>query len=527
MFAGGVHGYVEIAMMKLASRCMLLFVLSLCCFSTSRLAAETKAQLQAAQELIDKGEFREAEKLLKPSVYIDEPTIAKGAIILEILERTRGDFPHNEAEIIKQLKESIPDVKETEIEKWRDAGVLQSKLIDGEHRYFRNAAANLFRLSKEARERREKTPEEEKRFDLNGLIGELNAIAKTADTPAIYPVKHHVTYTLTLKEGNPRLKPGATVCAWLPFPQRYRIQQTDVKLIKPEIEVPDELGGPMREGAQPVTVDSVEQFVELSPPSAPQRTIYFEQVVDDKGTPPKFAAEYEFTTCAYVPTLKPEMVKPYDEESDLYVEFTDERLPHVAFTPEAKRLVKKIVGDETNSLKKAQLIFNWVSENLPWVSEMEYSTIPSLSRKGIAARCGDCGVQNTTFITLCRIAGIPARWQSGFGTKPGEEGMHDWAEIYVEPWGWLPADASYGTRKSDDPAVRDFFCGHMDPYRFIVNLDYGRELQPPKTSFRSEPIDFQRGEVEIDGHNLYFDEWEWDLDVKSTPPKNEKAEDKE
>lgn len=489
--------------MKLASRFVWLLLLLLGAPLPWCAGTETKAQLQAARELIAKGEFREAKKLLTPVVDSSAPTTTKGAIILEILDRTRADFPHDEAEITKQVRESIPDVKETEIESWREAGVLQSKLIDGEHRYFRNAAANLFRLSKEARERRPETPPAEKKFALDALIADLNKLAKTADTPAIYPVKHRVTYTLTLKEGNPRLKPGATVRAWLPFPQEYRIQQTDVKLLKSE------------------PTDAV-----VAPPKTPQRTIYFEQVVDDKGTPPKFVAEYEFTAHAYVPTLDLELVKPYDEESDEYIEFTSQRAPHIVFIPEVKKLVKEIVGDETNPLKKAQLIFAWVSENLPWVSEMEYSTIPSLSKKGLAARCGDCGVQNTTFITLCRAAGVPARWQSGFGTKPGQENMHDWAEIYVEPWGWLPADASYGTRKSDDPAVRDFFCGHMDPYRFIVNLDYGRELHPPKTSFRSEPIDFQRGEVEIDGHNLYFDDWEWDLKVESTPlNESEKADD--
>ena len=42
----------------------------------------------------------------------------------------------------------------------------------------------------------------------------------------------------------------------------------------------------------------------------------------------------------------------------------------------------------------------------------------------------------------------------------------------------------------------------------IVNLDWGHELFPPKRSLRSEPADFQRGEVEIDGVNLYYDAWE-------------------
>ena len=49
----------------------------------------------------------------------------------------------------------------------------------------------------------------------------------------------------------------------------------------------------------------------------------------------------------------------------------------------------------------------------------------------------------------------------------------------------------------------------------IVNLDYARALDPAKTGFRSEPTDFQRGEIEIDGHNLYFNEWSYDFQVET------------
>ena len=51
----------------------------------------------------------------------------------------------------------------------------------------------------------------------------------------------------------------------------------------------------------------------------------------------------------------------------------------------------------------------------------------------------------------------------------------------------------------------------------IVNLDYGSPLHPPKHSLRSEPADFQRGEVEIDGRNLYFDEWRWEFKFEQDP----------
>jgi hypothetical protein len=118
------------------------------------------------------------------------------------------------------------------------------------------------------------------------------------------------------------------------------------------------------------------------------------------------------------------------------------------------------------------------------------------------------------FIAMCRSAGIPARWQSGWETKRLNNSMHDWSEIHLEPWGWLPVDASYGLQESDDPRVREFYLGHTDSYRLIINTDYGKALWPAKHSVRSEPLDFQRGEVELDGKNLYFSHWDWDMEIK-------------
>ena len=54
----------------------------------------------------------------------------------------------------------------------------------------------------------------------------------------------------------------------------------------------------------------------------------------------------------------------------------------------------------------------------------------------------------------------------------------------------------------------------------IVNLDWGRELFPPKPSLRSEPADFQRGEVEVDGQNLYYDLWDYAMKIELTPGSN-------
>ena len=69
-------------------------------------------------------------------------------------------------------------------------------------------------------------------------------------------------------------------------------------------------------------------------------------------------------------------------------------------------------------------------------------------------------------------------------------------------------------RHNTDLREKEFYVGHLDAYRLIVKLDYGSPLHPPKASLRSEPADFPRGEVEIDGRNLYFDEWTWDLEIE-------------
>jgi hypothetical protein len=459
-------------------------------FSSMSAAKQSTDQDAKIKTLVDRGEFAEAEKILQSQISdASQPVTTEPAIQLEVLRRTRYDYGLTDKDVLAEIKKEIPDATQADVDRWRKAGDLQFRTIDGETRYFRRTVSNLFRLNDEAKQRQKNA---KKKFNTKKFVEKLVKLSESSELPEVYPVKHEIHYTLTVHPKHPRVKPGAVVRAWLPFPQEYR-QQKDVKLVHSE---------------PPAT--------KIASASAPQRSVYFEQTIRDASKPPRFEMDVEYLTSAYCPKLDPAKVQRYDMHSAVYREYTAERPPHILFTPDVKDLAHEIVGDETNPLEKARRIFRWISKNVRWCAEQEYSIIPSLSAKGLTARRGDCGVQGTSFITLCRAAGVPARWQSGWQLKPGELNMHDWAEIFIEPWGWLPADASWGVMKSDNPAVRDFFCGHIDPYRMIVNLDYGRTLDPPKHSFRSEPIDFQRGEIEIDGHNLYFDEWEYTFDAKTT-----------
>ena len=160
---------------------------------------------------------------------------------------------------------------------------------------------------------------------------------------------------------------------------------------------------------------------------------------------------------------------------------------------------------------------------------IENSTIPNISEYCRTHGYGDCGQEALLFITLCRLNGIPARWQSGWDTFPHSTTIHDWSEIYIAPYGWMPVDpymsiyaTRYATTLSDaqKKEVRDFFFGGQDWYRMAANSDHNQVLNPPKRSMRSDNVDFQRGELEWGDHNIYFDKYSYKLtytEEKLTP----------
>jgi hypothetical protein len=66
--------------------------------------------------------------------------------------------------------------------------------------------------------------------------------------------------------------------------------------------------------------------------------------------------------------------------------------------------------------------------------------------------------------------------------------------------------------------VRDFYFGGLDYYRMAANSDHNQPLVPAKQSMRSDDVDFQRGELEWDNHNIYFDQYSYDLTWKEVKP---------
>jgi len=155
---------------------------------------------------------------------------------------------------------------------------------------------------------------------------------------------------------------------------------------------------------------------------------------------------------------------------------------------------------------KAWKIYKFVTTKITYSFMRDYFQFDDHGEFCAVNGKGDCGLQALLFMVLCRIAGVPARWQSGLSIDEDYIGGHDWAQFYVKGWGWLFADCSYGggAYRAGSGKRHKFYFGNLDPMRMAANRQYQAALFPEKQQLRIDPFDFQTGEMERAGAQLPF-----------------------
>lgn len=468
------------------------FLLLLLCLSSS-LSGQSQPDINGIETQIQKGNFTNA------SLLIDQ-MIAKNTLIetekynllfrKEQLNRIRIDFPLTELQIKEKLRPYFPKLTDEQLRRWEKEQKLEMKIIDGKRRYFKVAVGNLFRLDSTAnvmKIAKDGKPADALPGFLNSYLPVLLDSFRTEQLPIVDKRNIRLKYKVTLPADV--IPAGETVRCWLPYPREDESRQSNIQLIK----------------------INVDQYI-VSPTNSKQRSIYCEKVTR-KGQPTVFEMEFSFDCRAEWVQLNNKQLKPYDINSDIYKTYTAERLPHIIFSDRIKNLTKQIVGNETDTYTKVQRIYRWIDKNITWCSALEYSTIDNIPEYVLTTLHDDCGMQTLLFMTITRYAGIPCKWQSGWMLHPVEVNLHDWCEVYYEGMGWIPLDQSFGEQKSTNPDIRSFYISGIDGYRLIVNDDFSQPLFPAKIYPRSETVDFQRGEMEWRGGNLYFDKWNYKMAV--------------
>jgi transglutaminase-like putative cysteine protease len=445
-------------------------------------------------KLIQDGEFLLAQNQIKKLLdqnKMSEEEEKQLTFQLERMERIKKDFTKSENEVLEEIQEVIPNASPKDLTKWESSKALEMINIDGDKMYFKHAARNLFRIDQRAKKMWEKRygspdPNAPYRKNLERHIKKNIKQAVYSNSPVTYPARFKIRYTISLKPG--QVPVGERVRCWIPYPREIKNRQVDI-----------------------VLMSTFPEKYKIADNNHLQRTIYFEQEVK-KDQPTSFSVEYAFTNHGIYFNVDPEKVVPVKTSGSLK-DYLKEEPPHIVFTEELKKLSAVIVGNEQNPFLVAKKIYQWIGDNIPWASAREYSTISNISLYPAINRHGDCGIKALMFITMLRMNGIPARWQSGWEFQPPEkDNMHDWGMVYFEPYGWMPMDVDYGLRDSEEEKYKWFYLTGMDAYRLIFNDNISQAFAPVKTHHRSETVDSQRGELEWKGGNLYFDQWTWNMD---------------
>ncbi|MFC1540803.1 transglutaminase-like domain-containing protein [Candidatus Margulisiibacteriota bacterium] len=161
-------------------------------------------------------------------------------------------------------------------------------------------------------------------------------------------------------------------------------------------------------------------------------------------------------------------------------------------TPAIRARARQLAGKETNPFRIARIFFDHV------VWDLDYSFLPHAAISALKIpesvytqehNYGDCGAQSMYFAALCRSMGIPARAPGGYQLFPISQagcGTHFWAQIYLPNYGWFPVDTSAGQiakyvpqlTKKQQHDFADYFFGHMDPFRFLIQKDVDIPLIP-------------------------------------------------
>ena len=220
---------------------------------------------------------------------------------------------------------------------------------------------------------------------------------------------------------------------------------------------------------------------------------------------------------------------------------------HIQLDGIVKEYADKIVGNETNPLKQARLIYEWVSANMVRDNSVVGCGVGDvgqiLTSGKLVGKCTDMG---SVFVALARAIGLPAREMFGirlgrpsvlepysktaFGSADAEGvsnitgGQHCRVQFYLAGFGWVPCDPADVTKMrltekkkhedADVQAVNEYLFGNWDMN--WVGFNYGRDFLLSPEPEMGPLNNFGYPYAEADGDPLdYYDPAAFTYDYKS------------
>ena len=397
----------------------------------------------------------------------------------EMMRRIPAEYCYTEDEAVARMQGMVRDFTREEFRLLVKEGRVDWRFVEGEKHYLDRFAETLLATHADlaARQIAPPAPGTSAREFRNRQHEQME---RDGQASARITLKTSVgmsdeAFAAALAEAKAEGRNSVHVRAWLPIPAAC-LSQSEIELL-----------------------DCTEPPARIADENAPQRTVFWEADLTENR---RFGVEYRYrTTAVYTDPMdiRPDAQQPTFD--------TGEEAPHIVFTPYLRALAHQLTDGITDPAEKAKRIYDYVTLNVRYHYQPAYFVQECLPDQCARNRRGDCGIMALTFITLCRLVGIPAQWQSGLSVSLTGVGCHDWAMFYIAPKGWMYADCSFGASmaRQDDETMRRHYFGSLDTGRMVANRAFEAPFDPPMTGFRSDPYDNQSGECEVDGVGLYGD----------------------
>jgi transglutaminase-like putative cysteine protease len=391
----------------------------------------------------------------------------------EMMVRMEVEFPYSYDDALSIIRAHIPDFSKEEMDWLIAQRKIRWSYVNGQFRIFNRFFSSLVKAYVGFAKRANQT--------LPGVESAVGGIPLLDYSMQTMKQKGSMTNRIrirsSMKVKDEVFQKGMFLRAHLPIPSACE-QQSDIRIEK----IFPENGT-------------------LAPEDAPQRTVCWEGNLEENQ---EFCVEYSYTHTAAYHDLDCAAGIPGTYDFDL-----DEQAPHIVFTPYIRALVQELTAGVEDPLQKARIFYDFITKNMSYTFMPSYFLLENIPDTCAQNFTGDCGIFALLFLTLCRCAGIPAQWQSGFTAEPNFCGGHDWVRFCVEPFGWLFADCSYGVaaQRNGNEERRRFYFGNLDPYRMVANSAFAAPFTVDKDHWRADPYDNQVGEIETADRGLTYEEY--------------------
>lgn len=396
----------------------------------------------------------------------------------EILRRLPASYTLSADEAVHLAQSTIPDFTMEELQLLEKTGRADYIWLMGEKRYFNMFFETLIKTHADYIARASVSRQGVDGHDAENIMAPVfREMSETGSSTW----RLRCRATIRLRPEVFEKEKGHKLRIWLPLPCLCR-DQRDIRI----------------EAVSPVPVL-------IAPEDAPQRTVFWEETAEKEHP---FTVEFSYTREAFYTDLytaaesgipDPYPLSPFAQDHAFFEEQDlQEQLPHIRFTPYIRMMAAELTKAACSPLEKAKRIYDFITQNVKYAFVPAYFCLEDIAENCARDLRGDCGVMALLFITLCRCAGIPAAWESGWKAAPDFCGSHDWARFFIEPYGWLYADLSFGTGgfRDHNEARRRHYFGNLDPFRMSANRAFQEALTPPTAFWRADPYDNQVGEME-------------------------------